>query len=270
MSEVLPLLGAVLVLFVVPIILIVRASRARLWLLAGLWFLSPLVVLAAVLMEEMARKPGDAATRPDNVQATIGFAIGLGIIPWAIIWLLGMAIALMLRRRRKPQEKPVLASETVSFSPSASPPAVLEGPPPSPIFQGMTTPDLHQRIADLAKRYGWPERLLPVVFFPDNDAPFVHVDHQGFHMAFYDRGQASGQRQTQDMEEMFYWVADQVTFHMSSEEVARSITHHDQFAPRLLVRQDALLAEMNPEWHRRWLNDTASPAAFYRRKIGTP
>ena len=44
------------------------------------------------------------------------------------------------------------------------------------------------------------------------------------------------------------------------------ISHFDEFAPRLLARQESLLAEMNPEWHRRWLNDPACHAAFYRRK----
>lgn len=266
MSEVLPLLGTVLVLFVVPIILIVRASRARLWLLAVLWFLSPLVVLAAVLIEEMARKPGDAATRPDNVQATIGFAIGLGIIPWAIIWLLGMAIVLMLRRRSKVEAAgPVQAPEAVAAPRLVLPPA----PAPPPIFKGMTTKDLHERVRNLAGQHGWAERLLPISYARDNDTPYVEVDHRGFHMATYDRGQAYGQRETQELEEILYWVADQVTYYMASEEVARGISHFDEFAPRLLARQDSMLAEMNPEWHRRWLTDPVCHAAFYRRKIQT-
>lgn len=264
MSEVLPLLGSVLVLFVLPIMLIVRASRARLWLFAGLWFLSPLVVLAAVLMEEMARKPGDAATRPENVQATIGFAIGLGIIPWALIWSLGMAIALMMRWRLAPVTQPMATADAGPQMSEAAP--VPDVPLPPAIFQGMTTQHLHERVRDLAGQHGWTERLLPISYARDHDTPYLEVDHRGFHMAIYDRGKAHGQRETQDLEEMLYWVADQVTYYMASEEVARGISHFDEFAPRLLARQESLLAEMNPEWHRRWLNDPACHAAFYRRK----
>ena len=267
MSEVIPLLGGFLLLFVLPILLIARAARARLWWLALLWFLSPLVVLMAVLLEEMARNPGDSATRPENVQATIGFVIGLGIIPWAIIWSLGMAIALMLRRRLAPAAQPMPTADAgLPMSVAAQ---VPDAPLPPAMFQGMTTQDLHERVRDLAGQHGWTERLLPISYARDHDTPYVEVDHRGFHMATYDRGQAYGELETQDLEEMLYWVADQVTYYMASEEVARGISHFDEFAPRLLARQDSMLAAMNPEWHQRWLGDAACHAAFYRRKTQT-
>ena len=267
MSESLPLLAGMLLLFVVPIVLVARAAPGRVALTAGLWFLSPLGLLAAVLFNEAARKPGDKAVQFEKLPDAIGFAIGLGIIPWGIIWSVGMAIALMLRRRWPAKALQASAAGPELQAAAVVPTLALPTPRAPAKCQGMTTEDLHQRVLDLAHHHGWPERLLPIVYARDNDTPYVEVDQRGFHLATYDRGQAHGERQTQDLEEMLYWVAELVTFHMASEEVARGISHFDEFAPRLLARQDSMLAEMNPQWHQRWLTDATSHAAFYRRKV---
>lgn len=271
MTEMLGGLGWVTIclglLLVLPVVLIVKASRVAAVVISVLWLASPLALLFIGIMFEVARRPDDAANRPENVQAAFGFVIALGIIPWLLVWSLGMVLAFWLRRRRaaaaSPDDKKPIAVALPSM-PSAT--AETMSPAQPQRFEGMTTFDLHERIEALARDFGLAERFLPITYFPDNGTPYVHVDSRGFHLAYYDRGQASGQRETRDLNEMLYWVVDQVSFNMASEEVARGISHYDQFAPRLLARQDSMLAAMHPEWHRRWLDDPACCAAYYRRE----
>lgn len=176
-----------------------------------------------------------------------------------IVCCLGVAIAFRLRSSRK--------SAVVVVQPAAPKNAVPAKPQPPILFQGMTTHDLHQRIRDLARHHALDERELPIIYFPHDGEPYVQVRPEGFHWACYDRGQMSGARLTQDLDEMLYWVVDYTTYRMASAQTSREITHYNQFAPQMLPLQDAMLAAISPDWHRRWLMDPLCFASRYRQEI---
>lgn len=262
--------------FIVPVALMLLVPRRWLWRAGLAWLLLPFIAMAAGFVLLLVVGAGDPSATPGNALLAVGYIGIFTIIPWLLVASVGLGLGLLARRIFRNDKSPK-GERPAPQAPQAAAPApapdlaatASDEPAPDPVFDGLTTDDLHARVRVMARDHRLDESLLPVRWFPDNDAPFVHVDHRGFHIAKYDRGRPHSERVTQDLDELLYWVADEVTFHMAAQEVARGLTHADQFPSRVLAAQDRLLAERHPQWHQRWLTDTVSPAAFYRRKIQT-
>lgn len=253
---------------VAPVVLIARLSRLAGLVVAALWFFVPVAIYWAAIGVEFAMAPGDEATNMANAWAGFHLVSAMATVPWLIMWSGGIVLALALRRQSSQRSAagrtaPAMAEPP---SPSASPPPPSSQHTPPRVLEEATH-SLHDTIRARAAEFGIEERVLPIVYFPDNDAVYVNVTDYGYSMARYDRGREHDVSTTRSLDEILYWVFDEATFRLAAEQAAREITHADQFGPLVLAHQDRLLARIHADWHARWQVDPTRRAAYYRDRL---
>lgn len=251
---------------VLPVVLMARLPKRAALGVAALWFFAPVAIYWAVIGVESAMGP--PAEAADMTNAWVGFYLLSSIltVPWLVMWSGGIVLAFALKKqseRRTVGWQPGPAPD--DLQPAASSPAVspAASPPPAKVLEDATR-HLHESIRTRAAELGIEERVLPIVYFPDNDAVYVYVTEYGYSMAHYDRGQEYGVSTTRSLDEILYWVFDEATFRLASEQAARELTHADQFGPLVLEHQGRLLAAIHADWHARWQVDRSRRAAYYR------
>lgn len=240
-----------------PVVLIARLPRRAAIVVAGLWFFAPVAIYwAAISVESMLAPQADAN---DMTNAWAGFYLLSGVLtlPWLLMWSGGIVLALALKKQSMP--RPGLDQ---SISGAAPAPSAVVLPQAKELHDA--TRHLHETIRARAAEFGIEERVLPIVYFPDNDAAYASVTDHGYSMARYDRGNAYEVSVTHSLDEILYWVFDEATFRLAGEQAARELTHADQFGPLVLQHQGRLLAAIHADWHARWQVDPSRRAAYYR------
>lgn len=259
-------------LLIAPLALMLLVPRRWLWR-AGLgWLLLPIIAMAAGFVLLLAVGAGDPSATPGNALLAVGYIGIFTIIPWALVASVGLGLGLLARRIFR-RGDPQIAEAEPRTEPVESPGPMAEtnvdaakAPSHMPPYTGMTTEQLHDHIRAKARELGLGDRLLPLIGYPDNGAPFAYVDHRGLQLGYFERGQMFDSRMTRDLDEMLYWVFDHVTFDMACETAREGMTYASQMGPRVLEAQDALLARLHPQWHARWLTDPYCQASYYRRE----
>ncbi|WP_116970028.1 Imm63 family immunity protein [Blastomonas sp. UPD001] len=242
---------------VAPVVLIARLPRRAGVVVAMLWFFAPVAIYwAAISVESMLAPQADAN---DMTNAWAGFHLLSGVLtlPWLVMWSGGIVLALVLKKQSMPRSDHGQASSSAAPSQSTTAqPQAKELPD--------ATRHLHETIRTRAAEFGIEQRVLPIVYFPDNDAAYVSVTDHGYSMARYDRGNAYEVSVPHSLDEILYWVFDEATFRLAGEQAARELTHADQFGPLVLEHQGRLLAAIHADWHARWQVDRSRRAAYYR------
>lgn len=108
------------------------------------------------------------------------------------------------------------------------------------------------RIKELASVIGAPDSLLPAVDVPNDFAyPYVLMEDPVLQYVIRERGEILQNRQTSDLEELLYWIFQDVTFNMAAEFEKRHRVSGQDFRRVLWNHQMQLLEKLRPEWRKK-------------------
>ena len=111
---------------------------------------------------------------------------------------------------------------------------------------------LDERIQELASVIGAPDSILPAIEVPNDFAyPYVLMEGPVLHYVVRERGEVLQQRQTSDLDELLYWIFQDVTFNMAAEFEKRHRVPGQDFRRVLWNYQTQLLEKLQPEWRKK-------------------
>jgi len=82
--------------------------------------------------------------------------------------------------------------------------------------------------------------------------PYIDVDKNGYHFVISERGYERERRTTQDIQELYYWLFDNITFDIASKVALYTKTTWEQRRVRFKVQLD-WLRSINPDFEKRCL-----------------
>lgn len=121
---------------------------------------------------------------------------------------------------------------------------------PQPI---LTLDEVQRRIEELAKKIDAPANLMPTYGASKNGGtPFLEVDNSSSSYSYraFDRDTTTMNRSTHDIDELLYWVFQDVTFSMASEYRARHRDPAINYRKVIFSHQLELLEALDSRWRK--------------------
>jgi Immunity protein 63 len=117
----------------------------------------------------------------------------------------------------------------------------------------MATPaGIKQRIEQLAQQINAPANALPTYDLSRRDGtPHIEYADSFYYYISFDRNITALNKKTADIEELLYWVFQDVTFHMSSRYGSAHRDSETDSRKVLFGHQLELLGALNPRWKER-------------------
>ena len=85
----------------------------------------------------------------------------------------------------------------------------------------------------------------------DHEGQLLLIDADGYHLAYFERGQENGRRSTLDVEELLFWFLEQTAFSIGcTHEFANRVEGPD-FRRMVHAKQRELFARLDPIWRSR-------------------
>lgn len=104
-------------------------------------------------------------------------------------------------------------------------------------------------VLDYGSRIGAPDTAL--FDRPQGDgSPYLEVS-EAYHYVVEERGVELRRRTTDDLDELLYWVFDDITFSMSAAAELRNRRPGEDPRHQLFDRQEALLGQLSAAWAER-------------------
>lgn len=120
-------------------------------------------------------------------------------------------------------------------------------------------PDLREieaRVRDLAARIGATGYVLPTFGRSEDGArPHIEVDTPRMHYVVIERGEELTRQTTADVDELLWWVFENVTFSLATDYASRHRVFGRDFRRGLFAKQVELLAVLSPQWADRAAED---------------
>jgi len=108
---------------------------------------------------------------------------------------------------------------------------------------------LTARINELTSIIGAPDSLLPQIGLKNDLAyPYIELDRCLFYYIVREKGEVLEQRPTSDLEELLFWIFQDVTFQMAMEFERKNRVPQQDFRRILWSHQLQLLERLRPEW----------------------
>jgi hypothetical protein len=81
----------------------------------------------------------------------------------------------------------------------------------------LTLPAIRKRVKTLAKAINAPKELITISGCYKWDTEFIEIDECGYHYILTERGNEIRRRSTKNIEELLYWIFEEITFSMASD-----------------------------------------------------
>jgi hypothetical protein len=106
-------------------------------------------------------------------------------------------------------------------------------------------------VENLAARIEAPESILPTYGATEDSArPHIEIDGR-YHFVVVERGLELQRRTTTDLDEILYWIFDDVTSSLASKYEVRNRNPDEDFRRMKFGKQLALMAQLNARWAER-------------------
>jgi len=107
------------------------------------------------------------------------------------------------------------------------------------------------KIREMASAINAPESTLPAVGeWNDFANPYVMIDDGAYHYLVRERGETLQDRKTHDLNELLYWIFQDVTFNMAVQFETKHRVANQDFRRMLFDHQLQLLGTLHPSWRR--------------------
>lgn len=81
--------------------------------------------------------------------------------------------------------------------------------------------------------------------------PHIEIDDGGYHYVIWERGTEHERRTTEELDELLYWLMDNITFQMALEYELHHRVPNQDFRRLLFETQLKLLNRINSDFHKR-------------------
>jgi hypothetical protein len=116
------------------------------------------------------------------------------------------------------------------------------------MLQKQNLAQLRAVVEKLAARIEAPESVLPTYGASENSArPHIEIDGR-YHFVVVERGLELLRRTTMDLDEILYWIFDDVTSSLASKYEVRNRKPDEDSRRLLFGKQVALMAQLNERW----------------------
>lgn len=114
----------------------------------------------------------------------------------------------------------------------------------------MTIDDIKKRVEELAEKINAKADLLPTYGYSKDLAyPHIEVDTGGLlHYVIVERGQELERKTTHKLEDLLYWIFDDITFSMSCEYELQNRIEGKDCRRIMFAKQEELLGLLDNSW----------------------
>ncbi len=109
--------------------------------------------------------------------------------------------------------------------------------------------DIEKKVRILAKKINAPESFMPTFGYSKDFAlPHIEIDDFGYHYVIVEQGQELERKTTLDVENLLYWIFENITFSMASDyELNNRVEGQD---PRIILftQQQKLLSKIDSKF----------------------
>ena len=113
----------------------------------------------------------------------------------------------------------------------------------------MTLKEIENKVNQLGGIIKAASNLFPTYGFSKDFAyPHIEVDNIGMHYVIIERGQELERKTTNNIDELLYWIFDNVTFSMSTDFELKNRDESKDCRRIMFSKQEELLDLINPEW----------------------
>lgn len=115
----------------------------------------------------------------------------------------------------------------------------------------MTLLEIEHKVKQLGEIIETAPHLFPTYGYSKDFAyPHIEVDSTGLHYVIIERGQELQRKTTNKLDELLYWIFDDITFSMSSDFELKNRDESKDCRRIIFSKQEELLGSIYPEWKR--------------------
>ncbi len=116
----------------------------------------------------------------------------------------------------------------------------------------MTIKDIENKVNQLAEIINADRNLLPTYGYSlDLACPHIEVNQIGMHYIVVERGQEHERKTTDNIDELLFWIFDNVTFSISVEFELKNRNETKDSRRMIFSKQEDLMGKLNNEWEER-------------------